>query len=64
MKPSMRGKAGFGSMKKKLTNPFVLGLQGFLAGALLFWATHGAQADAPAAGGSAGAAPVEQIAGL
>jgi hypothetical protein len=51
-------------MKKKLTNPFVLGLQGFLAGAVLFWATQGAQPGAPAASASGGTAPVEQIAGL
>lgn len=36
---------------KKLDNPFLLALQGFVAGALLFFATHpdelGAQPSAP-----------------
>ncbi len=32
----------------KLTNPFLLGLQGFIAGALLFFATHPGSADAQA----------------
>ncbi|WP_167737482.1 hypothetical protein [Sphingomonas parva] len=30
---------------KKLNNPFLLGLQGFVAGALLFFATHPGAAD-------------------
>ena len=35
---------------KTLTNPFLLGAQGFLAGAVIFFATHpdaGPQRDAP-----------------
>jgi len=37
---------------KTLTNPFLLGAQGFLAGAVIFFATHpdsAPQRDAPAA---------------
>jgi hypothetical protein len=30
---------------KKLNNPFLLGLEGFLAGAVLFFATHPGAAD-------------------
>ena len=30
---------------KKLNNPFLLGLQGFVAGAALFFATHPGAAD-------------------
>ena len=30
---------------KRLNNPFLLGLQGFLAGAVLFFATHPGAAD-------------------
>jgi hypothetical protein len=50
-------------MKKKLTNPFLLGLKGFVAGAVLFWSGQALQSDTTAASGAA-AAPVEQIAGL
>jgi hypothetical protein len=34
-------------MKKKLTNPFVLGLQGFVAGAILFWSSNALNPDVP-----------------
>ncbi|HEX8584427.1 MAG TPA: hypothetical protein VF680_08455 [Allosphingosinicella sp.] len=37
---------------KTLTNPFLLGAQGFVAGAVIFFATHpdaGPQRDAPSA---------------
>ena len=30
---------------KKLNNPFLLGIEGFLAGAILFFATHPGAAD-------------------
>lgn len=36
---------------KKLNNPFVLGLNGFIAGALLFFATHPDAADSIARDG-------------
>ena len=35
------------NIKKKLLNPFVLGAQGFIAGAILFWSTHPAESSAP-----------------
>jgi hypothetical protein len=34
-------------IKKKLQNPFALVAQGFVAGAILFWTTAPAEADAP-----------------
>ena len=49
-------------MKKTLTNPFMLGLQGFLAGAILFWSTQPADTAPPPAGTPSLVAP--QIAGL
>ena len=33
------------NIKKKLLNPFVLGAQGFIAGAILFWATAPGDVD-------------------
>lgn len=47
---------------KKLTNPFLLGLQGFVAGAILFWSTQPGDVDPPTAGMPSVAVP--QIAGL
>ena len=38
---------------KKLNNPFLLGLEGFLAGAVLFFATHPGAADSIVGGNSA-----------
>ena len=38
---------------KKLNNPFLLGLEGFVAGAMLFFATHPGAADS-IVGGDAG----------
>jgi hypothetical protein len=35
------------NIKKKLQNPFALVAQGFVAGAILFWTTAPAEADAP-----------------
>jgi len=35
------------NIKRKLQNPFALIAQGFVAGAILFWTTAPAEADAP-----------------
>lgn len=40
------------SWLKKFNNPFVLGLNGFLAGAVLFFATHPGAADSIAKTGT------------
>jgi hypothetical protein len=45
---------------KKFNNPFVLGLNGFLAGAVLFFATHPGAAGAIANGGTS-AQTAEQV---
>lgn len=49
-------------MKKKLTNPFILALQGFVVGAILFWSTQPADLEPPAAG--APNVALSQIAGI
>ena len=51
------------NIKKKLLNPFVLGAQGFIAGAILFWSTHPAESSAPPPA-SAQVPVVQQIAGI
>ena len=50
------------NMKKKLQNPFVLVAQGFIAGAILFYATTPPEADPqlPAPVQSASAAKISQ----
>ena len=45
---------------KKLNNPFLLGLEGFVAGAILFFATHPGAADSIARRDTAPAA-AEQV---
>lgn len=50
-------------MKKKLLNPFFLGVQGFIAGAILFWSTHGSDPTPPPPA-SASVPVVQQIAGI
>jgi hypothetical protein len=52
------------SIKRKLLNPFVLGAQGFVAGAILFWSTHPSESEAPQPATSAQAPAVQQIAGI
>ena len=49
-------------MKKKLTNPFALILQGFVAGAILFWSSQPAQPDGAPAGISSSRSALPQIA--
>ncbi len=51
------------NIKKKLLNPFVLGAQGFVAGAILFWSTHSADPTPPQPA-SASVPVVQQIAGI
>ena len=51
------------NIKKKLLNPFVLGAQGFIAGAVLFWSTHSADPTPPQPA-SASVPVVQQIAGI
>ena len=51
------------NIKKKLLNPFVLGAQGFVAGAILFWATHSPE-PAQSTTASAPTSVVHQIAGI
>lgn len=50
-------------MKKKLTNPFMLAVQGFVAGAIIFWSTQPGQAEAGPASASAPAISAPQIVG-
>jgi hypothetical protein len=51
-------------MKTKLTNPFALILEGFVAGAILFWPTQPVQSEAAPGDVSGFPAPVRQIAGM
>ena len=51
------------NIKKKLLNPFALGAQGFVAGAILFWATH-APEPAQSTTAAAPTSVVHQIAGI
>jgi len=51
-------------MKKKLTNPFVLALQGFVAGAILFWSTQAVRQDSVQPADTAPTAGARQFAGL
>ena len=51
------------NIKKKLLNPFVLGAQGFVAGAILFWATHSPE-PAQSTTAAAPTSVVHQIAGI
>jgi hypothetical protein len=52
------------NIKKKLLNPFVLGAQGFVAGAILFWSTHASESDLPQAPTAVQVPVVQQIAGI
>jgi hypothetical protein len=52
------------SIKKKLSNPFVLMTQGFLAGAAVFWSMGAPDAGRAQPSASAQAPMVEQIAGI
>jgi hypothetical protein len=52
------------NIKRKLLNPFVLGAQGFVAGAILFWSTYPSESEAPQPAASAHAPAVQQIAGI
>lgn len=52
------------NIKKKLLNPFFLGAQGFVLGAILFWSTHPSEADLPQPAVSAQIPVVQQIAGI
>jgi hypothetical protein len=52
------------NIKKKLLNPFVLGAQGFVAGAILFWSTHPSESDLPQPPAAAQVPVVQQIAGI
>ena len=49
------------NIKKKLTNPFVLVAQGFVGGAIIFFATAPAEADRQQQAPTASSAPAKEI---